>query len=41
MNRSDAARFLGKIKSVKKAIAARKNGLKGGRPKGRKNEKKT
>lgn len=29
----EAARLLGKIKSKKKAMAARLNGLKGGRPK--------
>ena len=34
--KSEAARILGKIKSVKKAMASRLNGLKGGRPKGKK-----
>jgi hypothetical protein len=34
MNESEAARVLGSIKSEKKAAASRKNGKKGGRPRG-------
>lgn len=36
---SDAARLLGKIKTEKKAMAARLNGLNGGRPRRPKHKK--